>query len=135
MNLISSVKVYQKRFGRFPIDIKWIRVQFSLLKSISREKRKLGYRDNNYFDCNGGIILYVIWNINLWVQNIAKYLFEMERIDVRIEHVLEFSIKIVLSVLKIGSEPDSVTFPVGFSPELLSTEIFQSSWVMTLTES
>ena len=83
----------------------------------------------------GGIILYVIWNINLWVQNIAKYLFEMERIGVRIEHVLEFSIKIVLSVLKIGSEPDSVTFPVGFSPELLSTEIFQSSWVMTLTES
>jgi len=48
----------------------------------------------------------------------------MERIDVRIEHVLEFSIKIVLSVLKIGSEPDSVTFPVEFSPELLSTENF-----------
>lgn len=86
-------------------------------------------RDNNYFDCNGGIILYVIWNINLWVQNIAKYLFEMERIDVRIEHVLEFSIKIVLSVLKIGSEPDSMTFPVGFSPGLLSTEIFESSWL------
>ena len=72
-------------------------------------------------------MLYVIWNINLWVQNIAKYLFEMERIDVRIEHVLEFSIKIVLSVLKIGFEPDSVTFPVGFSPELQSTEIFHSS--------
>lgn len=47
----------------------------------------------------------------------------MERIDVRIEHVLEFSIKIVLSILKIGSDPDSVDFPVGFSPGLVLTKI------------
>ena len=51
----------------------------------------------------------------------------MERIDVRIEHVLEFSIKIVLSILKIGSEPDSVAFPVGFSPGLVPTKNFCSS--------
>ena len=50
----------------------------------------------------------------------------MERIDVRIEHVLEFSIKIVLSILKIGSEPDSVAFPVGFSPGLVPTKNFCS---------
>ena len=48
-------------------------------------------------------------------QNIAKSLFEMERIDVRIEHALEFSIKIVLSILKIGFEPDFVAFPVLFT--------------------
>ena len=53
----------------------------------------------------------------------------MERIDVRIEHVLEFSIKIVLSILKIGSEPDSVAFPVGFSPGLVPTKNFCSSRV------
>ena len=45
-------------------------------------------------------------------QNIAKSLFEMERIDVRIEHAIEFSIKIVLSILKIGFEPGFVAFPV-----------------------
>ena len=93
-------------------------------KSIDREKRSPGWRDNNYFDCNGGIMLYVIWNINLLVQNIAKYLFEMERVDVRIEHVLEFSIKIVLSTLKIGYGPDCVDFPVEFSPGLVLTEVF-----------
>ena len=54
----------------------------------------------------------------------------MERIDVRIEHVLEFSIKIVLSILKIGSEPDSVAFPVGFSPGLEPTKNFCSSRVI-----
>ena len=54
----------------------------------------------------------------------------MERIDVRIEHVLEFSIKIVLSILKIGSEPDSVAFPVGFSPGLVPTKNFCSSRVI-----
>ena len=45
-------------------------------------------------------------------QNIAKSLFEMERIDVRIEHAIEFSIKIVFSILKIGFEPGFVAFPV-----------------------
>ena len=54
----------------------------------------------------------------------------MERIDVRIEHVLEFSIKIVLSILKIGSEPDSVAFPVEFSPGLVPTKKFCSSRVI-----
>ena len=54
----------------------------------------------------------------------------MERIDVRIEHVLEFSIKIVLSILKIGSEPDSMAFPVGFSPGLVPTKNFCSSRVI-----
>ena len=73
---------------------------------------KPGYWDKSYRNCNRGIILYVILNINLMAQNIAKSLFEMERIDVRIEHALEFSIKIVLSILKIGFEPGFVAFPV-----------------------